>query len=155
MSDQEYPHFEVDQHITVKSNYYAGMIGSQFFVTLRDEKKILGTRCNTCNLVYFPPRSTCGRCFSKLTEDDFVEIGPQGTLETFTKVNYSEPVQPRKAPFIYGIIKLDGADTGMAHFIDEVNFDDLYVGMRVQAVFDEEAQATMLAIKYFKPLEEK
>jgi uncharacterized OB-fold protein len=154
MSDQEYPPFEVDQHITVESNYYAGVIGSQFFVTLRDKKKILGTRCNTCNLVYFPPRSICGRCFSKLTEDDIVEIGPNGTLETFTRVNYSEPVHPHKAPFIYGIIKLDGADTGMAHFIDEVNFNDLYIGMRVEPVFEVEAQATMLAIKYFKPLEE-
>jgi uncharacterized OB-fold protein len=150
--EKEYGPFEVDQHITAHSRYYAGKIGSLFYTTLRDQKKFLGIRCETCNKVFWPPRGTCGRCFSQLSEADMVEIGPNGILETFTRVTYHEPVHPRKAPFIYGIIKLDGADTGMAHFIDEVAFEQLETGMRLQPVFEEERKANILDIKHFRPL---
>lgn len=151
--DKIYGPFEVDQHITAHSIYYAGKMGSRFYTTLRDEQKILGVRCEKCNKVYWPPRTTCGRCFSQLSEDNLVEIGPTGTLETYTMVTYTEPVHPRKAPFIYGIIKLDGADTGMAHFIDEVDYTQLHVGMRMQPVFAGERKANILNIAYFKPVE--
>ncbi len=150
--ETNYEIFEVDQHITAHSRYFAGKMGSLFYRTLRDEKKIMGVNCKKCNKVFWPPRSTCGRCFSQLAESDMVEIGPQGTLETFTLITYSEPVHPRTAPFIYGIIKLDGADTGMAHIIDEVDFDDLSIGMRMEPVFEEERKGTILDIRHFKPV---
>ncbi len=154
-------YFEVDQHITASSRYYAGKVGSRFFIALRDEKKILGIRCRTCNRVYFPPRNTCGRCFSQLSEDDMLEIGLNGTLETFTRIDYEvvsvlardhESNQP--APVFYGIIKLDGADTGMAHLIGEVEFKNLKIGMRMQPVFADSPEANILAIRYFKPAQE-
>jgi uncharacterized OB-fold protein len=143
--------FEVDQHITANSRYFAGTIGSLFYTTLRDEKRILGIRCKTCNKVLWPPRSTCGRCFSQLGENDLVEIGPTGTLETFTRIEYSEPVHPKAAPLIYGIIKLDGADTGMTHLIDGVPFNALHIGMRMKPVFAEQRKADILDIAYFMP----
>lgn len=146
------PAFEVDQHITAPSRYYAGRVGSTFFTTLRDEQRLLGSNCQQCDKVYWPPRSTCGRCFSQLGEDDLVEIGPHGTLETFTLVTYEEAVHPRPAPFIYGIVKLDGADTGMAHLIAGVDFEKLEIGMRLQPVFAPEPEANILAISHFKPL---
>lgn len=150
--EKEHGPLEVDQHITAHSRYYAGKIGSIFYRKLRDEKKILGIRCAKCTKVFWPPRGTCGRCFSQLSETHMVEIGPNGTLETFTLVTYSESVHPREAPFIYGIIRLDGADTGMAHFIDEVAFEQLMIGMRLKPVFAEDRNANILDIKYFKPL---
>jgi uncharacterized OB-fold protein len=144
--------FEVDQHITAHSRYFAGTIGSLFYTTLRDEKRILGSRCKTCNRVLWPPRGTCGRCFSQLTESDVLEIGPDGTLETFTRIAYSEPVHPKQAPLIYGIIKLDGADTGMTHLIDGVPFETLHIGMRMKPVFAEERKGDILDIAYFTAL---
>jgi uncharacterized OB-fold protein len=143
--------YEVDQHITAPSRYYAGKVGSRFFVALRDEKKILGSRCPKCSVTYYPPRSTCGRCFSQLSESDLREIGLGGTLETFTRIGYHESIHPQPAPIIYGIIKLDGADTGMAHLIGEVAFENLKIGMRMLPVFAETREANILAIRYFKP----
>jgi uncharacterized OB-fold protein len=150
--EREYGPFEVDQHITAHSKYYAGRIGSLFYAALRDDKKILGITCRKCNRVYWPPRQTCGPCFYNMAESDMMEIGPQGILEAFTLVTYSEPVHPRRAPFIYGIIRLDGADTGMAHFVDEVDFERLEIGMRMQPVFEEERKGTILDIRHFKPV---
>jgi len=143
--------FEVDQRIVAHGKYYAGKMGSRFYVALRDEKKILGVRCRSCDKVFWPPRSTCGRCFSQLSEDDMVEIGPGGTVETFALVTYGESVHPRKSPFIYGVIRLDGAHTGMAHFIDEVAYENVDIGMRVRPVFAESRNGNILDIAYFKP----
>ena len=140
------PPFEVKQHMKANSRYYAGKMGSLFYVNLRDEKTLVGARCPKCNKVLCPPRSTCGVCFSELTE--IVEIGPAGTVESFTEVTYSETIHPRKAPFIYGVIKLDGADTGIAHFIDA---KDVTIGMRVTAVFEEDRKGNILDIKGFVP----
>ena len=150
MEDKEYGTFEVSQRITAHSLYYAGKMGSEFYVNLRDKKKIIGSSCPKCKKVFWPPRSTCGICFSKLTRT--VEIGPLGTLETYTQVTYSEPIHPRKAPFIIGIVKLDDADTALTHFIDEVAAGDLYIGMRLKPVFARETKGNILDIRYFRPL---
>lgn len=147
---KKYKPFEMDQHLTAHGRYYAGKAGSPFYIALRDEKKIMGTPCKKCQKIFWPPRSTCTFCFSELK--DTVEIGPQGTLETFTVVTYDEPIHPRKAPFVYGIVKLDRADTGMAHLIDETDFADICIGMRVQPVFADERKGNILDIKYFKPV---
>lgn len=147
---ETYNPFEVDQHLTAHSTYYAGKLGSAFYITLRDDKKIMGVKCKACDKVLWPPRSTCGRCFSLLTEADLVEIGPSGVLQSFTMVMYDEPVMPKKAPFIFGIIKLDGADYGMTHFIGEAEYGQLKVGMRMQPVFKEKMVGNILDIDYFK-----
>jgi uncharacterized OB-fold protein len=152
MATQVFWPFEVDQHITAQSRYYAGGIGSAFFVALRDGKKILGTRCSKCGRVYAPPRQTCGPCFFNMSEADMVEIGPEGTVETFTVVNYDEPVMPRKAPFIYAVIRLDGADTGLAHIIDEADPASVTIGMRVKPVFEENRKGNILDIRHFRPV---
>ena len=146
------PPFEVDQHITAHSRYYAGQAGSRFYRALRDEKKILASPCAGCNLVYWPPRTTCGRCFAALKVEDMVAVGPQGSVETFTRVAYAEPVHPVPAPFCYVVVKLDGADTGMTHFLTGIDFAAVHVGLRVEAVFAEERRGDILDILFFRPL---
>ena len=130
--------------------YSVGLTGSKFFTELRDHKRILGLRCAKCNRVCVPPRSTCVRCFSKL--DEWVELGSKGTLTTYTIVHYPLPIHPVEVPFAYGIVQPDGADTGITHLLGEVDFENIRVGMRVEAVFSEERKGNILDIKYFRPL---
>jgi uncharacterized OB-fold protein len=61
-------------------------------------------------------------------------------------------LHPRKAPFIYGVIKMDDADTGMVHFIDEVDPENVEVGMKVEAVLEDEREGNILDIKHFRPI---
>jgi uncharacterized OB-fold protein len=49
-------------------------------------------------------------------------------------------------------VKLDGADTGMVHFIGEVKPADIKIGMKVKAVFKDKREGNILDIKYFKPV---
>jgi uncharacterized OB-fold protein len=136
--------------IRVPYTWAAGAVASRFYAGLRD-RRILGIRCPRCRLVMVPPKKTCHRCFGDLNE--WVEVGPEGTLQTFTVVHYSEPeLHPLQAPFAYGIIKLDGADAGMTHLIAEANLQALKEGMRMTAVFKEKPEGNYLDIRYFKPL---
>ncbi|UCC59581.1 MAG: Zn-ribbon domain-containing OB-fold protein [Dehalococcoidia bacterium] len=128
----------------------AGAVGSKFLIGLRDRKRITGTKCSTCNQVYVPARSICKDCLGQL--DEWVEVNTRGTLMTYTVCNVENPIQPMEAPIIYGIVQLDGADTGLVHILGEVDPEELRIGMRVQAVFKDEREASILDIKYFKPL---
>jgi len=136
--------------IYIPNRYSAGAVGSRFLIEIRDRKRIMGTRCSTCNRVYVPARSICKDCFGQL--DELVEVSDKGTVLTYTVCNQPNPVQPVETPLVYGIIQLDGADTGFVHMLGEVDPEQLRVGMRVQAVFKEQREASILDIKYFKPL---
>ncbi len=143
----------VRQDLKVPYRYSMGATTSRFFIEIRDNRRIMGIRCPQCDVVFVPPRTTCGRCFSQLQE--WVEVGDTGTLETYTQVRYTTPVQPVAAPFYYGIIKLDGADTGLAHVVGGLKGQEPRIGMRVQAVFRENRKGNMLDIIYFMPVEEE
>ena len=131
-------------------SYDAGATRSKFLTEIRDNARITGTRCPNCNRVYVPARSICLKCFANLS--DFVEVANTGTLTTYSIVHASQPYYPSEPPFIYGVIQLDGADTGLVHLIGEVAPQEVRIGMRVRAVFKEERTGSILDIKYFKPV---
>ncbi len=96
--------------------------------------KFLGTRCSKCDNVYHIPRRNCPECFEECSE--WVELGSSGDLESYTIVRKHHPqLSPLPLPFGYGIIKLEGADTGFLHLLGEFDEEDLKVGARVEAVF--------------------
>ena len=130
----------------------AGRTGSKFLIELRDNGRIMGLKCTNCRIVYVPPKSVCAKCYGQL--DEWVEVSNQGTLLTYTIVNYtySDYYQTKNAPYALGIIKLDGADTGLCHFVDENDPSNLKVGSRVQAIFrdSELREASILDIDHFR-----
>ena len=67
-------------------------------------------------------------------------------------MHYSEPIHPEvDAPLVYGVIQLDGADSGMTHLIGGIDPDAIEIGMRVTPVFIENRNGNILDIVYFKP----
>jgi hypothetical protein len=134
--------------IKVPYTWSVGEVGSKFFMELRDNKKIFGKRCPACKKVLVPARKVCGKC-SKQTEE-WVEVKHEGTVQTFTVVRYPSQVQPLNPPFGYGIIKLDGADTGMTHLLYGSDPAKWKIGMRVKAVFKEKRTGNILDIAYFQ-----
>ena len=135
-------------------NYAVGMHGSKFFDALK-EKRILGIRCPECNKVYVPPRRVCGPCYEEMTE--FVEVGPQGSIGTFTILRYAfiDPGtgEQKPVPYGYGFIKLDGADTMFQHYIDISKESSLKIGARVEAVFAKPLKGMITDIKHFRTID--
>jgi uncharacterized OB-fold protein len=148
---EELESFIIPGKVDIPNTYFAGKVGSRFLIEIRDNKRILGIRCPACNQVYVPPRSICKHCFGQL--DEWVEVSDKGSVLSYSVCYQPNPVQPVEPPLVYGIIQLDGADTGLVHVLGEVEPGQLRIGMRVQAVFKEERVASILDIKYFKPLE--
>jgi len=141
--------FEVPGKLEIPFKYYAGEWGSKFLAALRDNMKIMGSKCPACNKVFIPPRSSCEQCFGKISE--WVEIGPKGKVTSFCVVNYKEPYLPVEPPFVLALIRLEGADSDLTHIISEVSPENVRIGMTVAPVFAEQRKASILDIKYFKP----
>ncbi len=136
--------------IKVPYTWWVGETGTDFFNALMGEKKIMGTYCSKCEMVFIPPRKACGRCFNERME--WRDVGPEGTLITYTVPGYRSDIHPLEPGFAYGIIKLDSADTGITHLISEYEEGEIKAGMRLEAVFNEEPQGNILDIKYFRPV---
>jgi uncharacterized OB-fold protein len=81
-----------------------------------------------------------------------VQVSDIGEVMSYCVVHRSQPFYPAKQPFIYGIIKLEGADTGLVHIIDGINPEDVGIGMKVKAVFKENRTGSIMDIAYFKPM---
>ena len=137
--------------MALPNQYFAGRVGSKFIIALRDERKILGVKCEKCDKVFVPPREYCEKCLSKLDEN-WVELSNEGVITNYTVVNYNDKHLPRRAPYILALIKVDGADTPFPHIVEGIDAEDVKVGMKVKAVFAEETTNTILDLDHFEPL---
>lgn len=135
----------------IESRYTSGLAGERFLQALK-EGEIMGVKCPECEFIYVPPRIFCPYCFSPLEE--WVEVGNQGAVETYTVLNVDLDGNPLQEPKIVALVNIDGTHGGLVHFLGEVELDELYIGLPVEAVFKpkEEREGSILDIKYFRPL---
>lgn len=139
--------------INVPYSWWAGDTASKFYISLRDEKKIMGTKCGACNKVFLPPRKICPSCFTENAE--WVHISDEGSVLSFSVARRPFAAIPhhRKVPVIWGLIKLDGADTAMLHYLGDIAPENVAIGMRVKAVFSDVRKGTIHDILHFKPVQ--
>lgn len=137
--------------ISVPYSWTVGSTLSKWYAQIRDDAEIWANKCAECGMVFVPPKIKCINCYRDMNE--WVKLPGTGTVETFTVVSYYEPkIHPRKPPFVYAVIKMDGADTGLVHFIGGVKPEKVKVGMRVEPVFEKERQGNILDIRHFRPI---
>lgn len=129
-----------------------GEKNTAFFERLKTEKTIYGSKCTCCGKIIIPPAGGCAKCFAP-TEKELVPVKDEGELDCVTIVYMPYPGQPANPPYAYGYIKLDGASTFFMHLIGGIEFEDIKVGMRVKAVWNDERNGDFYDIKYFKPVE--
>ncbi len=142
--------FVADGKLALPYTYFAGRVGSKFLTTIRDEKKIMGIKCNKCNKVFVPPRQTCDVCMEDI-RDNWADVQNSGKVTNFTVVRYDDKHLPKKAPYVLAMIQLDGADTSLVHVVEGIDPDKAKIGMKVQAVFADETTSTILDIDHFAP----
>lgn len=141
--------FSIQGKLEIPFRYFAGAFQSKALGMLRDDGKIMAVKCPKCKKTLIPPRSNCEICFTKL--DELIEVGPKGKLVNWTVVNYTEPVHARKAPYVLGMILLDGADTPITHFVDGVQPEKLKAGLELKPVFEKDRRGSILDIQHFAP----
>ncbi len=135
-----------NSRIAVPYTWSAGLVGTRFFKAIKERRVFLATKCPSCEKTHLPPVKTCGECFKECKET--VEVGPAGVLKSFTTALYKTPAQPGKRP-VYGLIKLDGADTAFLHLLGG-DIESLKIGMKVEPVFRDDGTHEHWGIRYFK-----
>ena len=135
--------------VTFPYKHSTGEVTGRFLAGLKEQKKIWGRRVSGQGVVV-PPNSYSD--VDAKTGGEWVEVKYEGTLTAVGVV--AQPVKdlhPSEQPFAYVLVKLDGADTSLAHIVKE-RLDDLRVGARVKAVWapDDERKGTIRDIACFQ-----
>lgn len=130
--------------------FTAGEATSRFLRGIA-QKRILGERCPVCQKVYVPPRGACPTDGVPTREQ--VELPDTGIVTTFCVVNLDFTGRGLDIPYVSATVLLDGADIGLFALISEVPYDEVRMGMRVEAVWvaDAEIGPTLESIKWFRP----
>jgi uncharacterized protein len=109
-----------------------GPIVGRFLAGLKEQKKIWGQRVSGQGVVV-PPVG-----YSEVDASEggeWVEVKDTGTVTAVAVVQKPiEGLHPLTSPFAFILVKLDGADTALAHVVKD-SLDKLKVGARVQAVW--------------------
>jgi uncharacterized OB-fold protein len=115
----------VTETVTLRYDYALGEVAGRFLKGLK-EGKILATRCSKSGLTYLPPRSYCERSFEKC--DSFVEAGTEGTIEASTIVVRGFEGK-RKPPVAIAFVRLDGTDSAIGNYVDDLDLSDYEAAM--------------------------
>jgi uncharacterized OB-fold protein len=120
---------------------------SQFMTALAG-RRILGARAAD-GRVHAPPFEYDPVTFDPPAE--LVEVGPEGTVTTWSWVPEPLAGQPLTHPFAWALIRLDGADTAMLHAVDAGSAAAIGTGMRVRARWTDAPVGNIRDIACFEP----
>ncbi|OGS66633.1 MAG: hypothetical protein A3K59_10065 [Euryarchaeota archaeon RBG_19FT_COMBO_69_17] len=93
--------------------YTSGLAGERFFTALRDDGRILASRCDACDLAYLPPRLFCERCFAELAAYD--DVPATGRVEAVTVAHADRSGRPLPEPEAWALVSFRGIHGGLLH----------------------------------------
>jgi hypothetical protein len=128
----EVPPLEMRQVMEFPYKHSTGPTVGRFLAGLKEQKRIWGQRVAGQGVVV-PPVG-----YSEVDASEggeWVAVQDTGVVTAAAVVHHPiERLHPSASPFAFVLVRLDGADTAMAHIVTE-NLDQLTVGSRVQAVW--------------------
>jgi len=107
-----------------------------FLTGLRDGK-ILGTTGNGGKVIV-PPTE-----YDPETGEEtsgVVEVGPEGTVTSWSWAGHPRAKQPLETPFAWVLVRFDGADTSFLHVLPAASPAEVSTGMRVRPEFAPEGE---------------
>jgi uncharacterized OB-fold protein len=129
-----------------------GPVLSRFMTGLAGGR-ILGARAAD-GTVHAPPFEYDPVTFAP--PEEFVEVGPAGTVVSWSWMPTPLAGQPLNRPFAWALIRLDGADTAMLHAVDAgaIGPAAMRTGMRVQPRWAADPVGSIRDIACFEPASE-
>jgi uncharacterized OB-fold protein len=127
-----------------------GPILGIFFTEIRDHGRFLGVNTSSGE-VLCPPVEVDPESLEDLSADDLVEVGPAGSVTSWTWLREPRPGNPLNHPFAWALIRLDGADSALLHAVDAGSESAMRTGMRVVPRFSDERSGGIRDIACFVP----
>jgi uncharacterized OB-fold protein len=108
-----------------------GPVIGAFLTALRDGK-VVGIK-GTGGKVIVPPTEYDPDTGEETT--DIVDVGPEGTVTSWSWVHRPRPKHPSTEPFAWVLVRFDGADTSFLHILKAAGPEAVQTGMRVRPEF--------------------
>jgi uncharacterized OB-fold protein len=125
--------------------------GTSFYEYL-DESKLMGSRCESCNALYVPPRPLCPSCHGDAMV--WEEMSGEGQLMAFTTVHIAptamiEAGYGRDNPYCVGIVELAEGPAISAQIVgmDPAKPKSIEIGARLQATYVERGDRSFLGFE--------
>ena len=101
------------------------------FIDYLEDGKVMGTKCNDCGRVFFPPRADCYQCLA--SNVDWFEISGTGKLFTYSKLEYAPVGFGDDLP--YAIAVLDyGEFKVFGRIASDLSENEIKIGMEMKTV---------------------
>jgi uncharacterized OB-fold protein len=126
--------------IPVRYVYTFGLAGEKFFRAIRDRGTFLATRCEACDITFVPPKVYCDRCMAEL--DSYIDVGTIGYVDTFTLSFRNMDGSEKERPRILAMVRIEGTDGGLIHYIEGIEAEDIEIGMPVKAILRPKSKRT-------------
>ncbi|MDV3292689.1 MAG: Zn-ribbon domain-containing OB-fold protein [Nitrososphaerales archaeon] len=136
----------------LRYSWTSGVAIGRFLRGLKDGE-LWARKCNGCGRTLIPPRMYCEECFRPT--DSWVKVKSTGTITTFSISYVNVDASRRSEPILVSVIEIEGAspNMGILHVLGEVAPKDIFVGMKVEAVWKPatEREGAITDIRYFRP----
>jgi uncharacterized OB-fold protein len=137
--------------IPLEFHYTAGVAGEEFLRELKDNGRLIASKCPKCKNSYVPARMYCAPCF--VETKDRHNITSQGTVYSFAVVDLDRSGNRLPKPAVVALIKFEGVKGGIVHLLDVESAKEASIGMKVVPVLKERSERTgsLSDILGFKP----
>ena len=99
------------------------------FIGYLEKGKVMATKCKKCGMAFFPPRADCSGCLS--SDMDWVEVAGEGTLLTFSKLQYGPVGFEGDLPYTIAVVQFKDVKV-FGRMSKELSDADVVVGMKVK-----------------------
>ena len=123
-----------------------GPVVGRFLTELRD-RNIVGIKASDGRVIV-PPMEYDPDTAEELSE--FVDVGQEGEIVSFAWVKEPREAHPSDKPFAWAMIKLDGADVPMIHWVAADSEAAVSSGARVKVSWAEETRGYITDIACFE-----
>jgi uncharacterized OB-fold protein len=125
--------------------------GTSFYEYL-GESKLMGSRCESCDALYVPPRPLCPSCHGNAMT--WEEMSGEGQLTAFTTVHIAptamiEAGYDRNNPYCVGVVKLAEGPAISAQIVgvDTAKPAGIEIGTRLRATYVERGDRSFLGFE--------
>lgn len=101
------------------------------FVGQLELGKIMGTKCKTCGLTFFPPRADCHKCLS--SDMEWFEVAGTGKLLTYSKLQYGPVGFEADLPYCIAVLDY-GNYKVFGRIAKELSDEEIQIGMAMKTV---------------------
>ncbi len=121
----------------------------RFWRKIPNRYNLIGTKCNNCDSVFFPPRSVCPKC-RRIGKLEPYQLNGRGKIVSYTQTRVPPEGFEDEVPYILAIVEMEEGPriTGQVTGADS---DEIEIGDKVEATFrniNEEGESGVIYYGY-------